>query len=315
MPSNKDAGRAFEYALVKAANDVLTSNGVSLTISKDGNYRNAELSFELYNDAEKSDYIKAATIAINHIVSLEPKLCYSTSSEDALQLQLMPDAAGKRGDVRDILLIRSTQGWEIGISAKNNHKAVKHSRLSGVNNFGISWLAISCSNKYFDTIKPIFQELRELRKKKVNWRDLENKNERFYVPILDAFRAELLNIDKNNADIPQKLIKYLIGNNDFYKVIKSKREVEILGFNINGGLNKAISGKPQKQIKYLKLPSRIIELVYKDNSTDTLLLSCDQGWQISFRIHSASSIVETSLKFDINLIGHPQTLYSHHIAY
>ena len=34
---------------------------------------------------------------------------------------------------------------------------------------------------------------------------------------------------------------------------------------------------------------------------------------MSFRIHNASSKVEPSLKFDINLIGQPQALYSHHI--
>ncbi len=58
---------------------------------------------------------------------------------------------------------------------------------------------------------------------------------------------------------------------------------------------------------------RIIELSFKPNSTDTLFLICDEGWQISFRIHNASSKVEPSLKFDINLIGQPPALYTHHI--
>ncbi|MDR2122992.1 MAG: HaeIII family restriction endonuclease [Flavobacteriaceae bacterium] len=31
------------------------------------------------------------------------------------------------------------------------------------------------------------------------------------------------------------------------------------------------------------------------------------------RIHNASTKVEPSLKFDINLIGQPQSLYSHHL--
>ena len=35
----------------------------------------------------------------------------------------------------------------------------------------------------------------------------------------------------------------------------------------------------------------------------------DNGWQISFRIHSASSKVEPSLKFDIQLVGQPIVLF------
>ena len=31
----------------------------------------------------------------------------------------------------------------------------------------------------------------------------------------------------------------------------------------------------------------------------------DNGWQFSFRIHNASTFVEPSLKFDIQLIGIP----------
>lgn len=34
----------------------------------------------------------------------------------------------------------------------------------------------------------------------------------------------------------------------------------------------------------------------------------DNSWQISFRIHNASSRIEPSLKFDIQLIGIPQSV-------
>jgi hypothetical protein len=35
----------------------------------------------------------------------------------------------------------------------------------------------------------------------------------------------------------------------------------------------------------------------------------DNGWAISFRIHNASKLVETSLKFDIQLLGQPANLF------
>lgn len=116
-------------------------------------------------------------------------------------------------------------------------------------------------------------------------------------------------------NIPSFLLKYLIGKQDFYKVIKKKKVTEIHAFNLHGSLNKRTSKiKPKYKVSKLKLPSRIIELSFKRNSMDTLMLTLDEGWQISFRIHNASSKVEPSLKFDINLMGQPQILYTHHIS-
>jgi len=135
------------------------------------------------------------------------------------------------------------------------------------------------------------------------------------VPVLNAFRNELRILDNSNVGtVPAKLLSYLLGNEDFYKIIKRTRKTEIYGFNLNGTLNKSSKHtKPIAKVTRLKLPTRIIDLAFKENSTDTLLLFCDEGWQISFRIHNASSRVEPSLKFDINLIGQPPALYSHHL--
>lgn len=147
------------------------------------------------------------------------------------------------------------------------------------------------------------------------WRNLKDKHKRFYIPILESFKTELLELDKDNPTlVPANLLKYLIGNKDFYKVIKRPNKTEIYGFHLYGTLNKSADKvKPKFKVNKVKLPTRIIELSFKPNSTDTLFLTCDEGWQISFRIHNASSRVEPSLKFDINLVGQPQTLYSHHI--
>lgn len=171
-----------------------------------------------------------------------------------------------------------------------------------------------CSETYFNSINPIFFELRALKETDELWRNLKDKHKRFYIPVLEAFKTELLRLDKENANIvPSALLKYLIGHKDFYKVIKRPNKTQIYGFNLHGSLNKpAEKIKPKFKVNQLKLPARIIKLSFKPNSTDTLLLTCDEGWQILFRIHNASSKVESSLKFDINLIGQPQSLYSHH---
>ena len=72
--------------------------------------------------------------------------------------------------------------------------------------------------------------------------------------------------------------------------------------------------KSKLKIQKLKLPNRLIEVVYNENSQTTLLVTLTEGWQISFRIHNASSRIEPSLKFDINLVSAPHTLFTNHLS-
>lgn len=258
-----------------------------------------------------------SSAAINFLVDIEPRLSNSISPKDTLQLEIVSDSEGQSGDVRDVLAIRLLQKWEIGISAKNNHRAVKHSRLSQKIDFGEKWVGIPCSKAYFNEIWPIFDFLTNLKIKDKNtqWTSIPDMHDKIYVPLLNAFRTELLRLDKANPSlIPQRLVEYLIGNKDFYKVIKGDNKVEIQAYNLHGTLNQPF-GKinPKARIQKLKLPTRLIEIVYEENSKTTLIVSLNEGWQISFRIHNASSRVEPSLKFDINLISAPHTLFNNHI--
>jgi HaeIII restriction endonuclease. len=92
-------------------------------------------------------------------------------------------------------------------------------------------------------------------------------------------------------------------------VIKRSSKTDIFGFNLHGTLNKSADKmKPTFKVSKLEFPTKIIELTFKPHSSDTIILTCDKGWQISFRIHNGSSRIEPSLKFDIHLIGQPQTL-------
>lgn len=71
--------------------------------------------------------------------------------------------------------------------------------------------------------------------------------------------------------------------------------------------------KPKTKVPKPKLPSRLIEVVYQENSKTTLLVTLNEGWQISFRIHNASSRIEPSLKFDINLVSAPHSLFTNQL--
>ena len=316
MASQTINGKAFEYALLLEFYERL-KNLTSVTITKNEPYQNAKGCFDSFVEDEQDTFRITASAAINFLIDIEPSLSNGINEKDILVLEIVSDQTGQTGDVRDVLIIRSLQKWEIGISAKNNHRAVKHSRLSLNIDFGEKWLGVPCSQNYFAEIKPIFDMLADLKAKdkSTKWTSIENMHEVVYVPILNAFRKELLRLDKENPNIvAENLVQYLIGNEDFYKVIKGKKKVEIQAYNLNGSLNLPFESiKPKAKIPKLKLPTRLIEIVYQDNSTTTLLVSLNEGWQISFRIHNASSRVEPSLKFDINLVSAPHTLFTNHI--
>lgn len=309
-------GKAFEYALLFEFYERLKVI-TRVSIAKNAPYETAKGFFDSFNEQEKDTFRLTASASINFLIDIEPKLANGIDNNDILVLELVSDQAGQTGDVRDVLMIRSIQKWQIGISAKNNHRAVKHSRLSNKINFGEKWLGISCSEDYFKEIGPVFKMLNQLREKdkSTKWTTIENMHQTVYIPILDAFRKELLRLDKVNPNIVAgNLVQYLIGNQDFYKVIKGKKKVEIQAYNIHGTLNLPFKKvKPKAKIPKLKLPTRLIEVVYQNESTTTLLVSLNEGWQISFRIHNASSRIEPSLKFDINLVSAPHTLFTNHI--
>ncbi|MDD5021703.1 MAG: HaeIII family restriction endonuclease [Endomicrobiaceae bacterium] len=305
-------GKAYEYACVLALKEIVSKirsvkiiENSSLEIAKARYLNDIDIS-------EQKEMISSAKSGIRTIISMEPRI--TEDGIDELTVSLQPDNIARSGDVRDILVIRRSIKWEIGISVKHNHSALKHSRLSKILDFGKKWFGFSCSQKYFCEIKPIFESLEQLRKKGCLWKDLSNKENLIYMPLLNAFICEFKSLYSNNGiNVVEGLIKYLIGSNgnDYYKLIHCDNHItKVLPFNLHGQLNQPTKyKKPDIAIPKIKLPMRIIELIFKNNSKTTVILTMDNGWAISFRIHNASSKVETSLKFDIQLVGQPADLF------
>ena len=81
-------------------------------------------------DKETRNKLKASAEAIlDKFNELEPNLT-NAKANSVLMLSIQSDLEGISGDVRDIVISRKDSSWEIGISLKHNHFAVKHSRLS-----------------------------------------------------------------------------------------------------------------------------------------------------------------------------------------
>lgn len=313
-----DTGKAFEYALLKEFQEKLEQK-TNVEVIINSSFNVAKGCFESFNQTERSSYLLTASFAVNFLIDIEPRLSQGIDETDILQLEIVQDSKGQGGDVRDVLAIRLLQKWEIGISAKNNHHAVKHSRLSNKIDFGEKWLGTKCSQDYFNEIKPIFDNLEKIRKESKatqKWSSLGDYHTTIYKPILNAFMKELDRIYKTNpAKIASSLVEYLVGNKDFYKVIKCKGGLEIEAFNLHGTLNLPFKNiEPKFATPKIDLPTTINDISYKEGSNTTVIVSLDNGWKLSFRIHNASSRIEASLKFDINLIDAPLSLVTNKLS-
>ena len=135
MAKQTQNGKAFEYSLLYEFYERLKLLTI-VQIVQNAPFRTAKKCFDAFSEDEKSNCRIVASAAVNFLLDIEPRLSNDIGKNDILQLEIVSDSTGQAGDVRDLLMIRAMQKWEIGISAKNNHTAVKHSRLSNDIDFG-----------------------------------------------------------------------------------------------------------------------------------------------------------------------------------
>ncbi len=283
-----ESGKAWEYGLARQFVDVL-NNEINLVVNGAGN--KSQNSYDLLNNNDRRRIDRAAGEAVVFLRTHDSRLL------DARRIELQADSTGQSGDVRDILIY--TPETIIGISAKHRHKALKHPRLSDQLDFGEIWYGQHCTTKYWEAVLPVFHKLQ--KKTGQLWRDLDDKHEGVYIPLLNAFIREI----EENAD-PEKMLRYLLGRHDFYKIIKENGHISIQSFNMSGNLQWG---------SRIPMPKRIVEISMKPRSKTTAIMTMDRGWQVSFRVHNAESKILPSLKFDVQLEGCPQSLSRHEIPY
>lgn len=294
-------GKAFEFAVAMALSDVL---GVKITENPSSVI--AGQSYESVSPVLRQRFDDASRKVAQHILEKEKTLLEKKPSG----IWLPSDAVGQKGDVRDLVI--NTESGEIGISCKTNHDAFKHSRLSAKADFVKSWGLdpAGCSDEYWSEVKPIFDVLRQIRKasnQTARWEDEVDVPGRFYWPVLDAFEKEIKRLDAatlGEPTIASKLVTYLIGIKDFYKVIVRPEVVELQGFNLGGTL----------AVTKTRLPNQIIGIDKLNGGKYSKTIRFNRGFTFNFRIHSASSRVEASLKFDVTAISLPPSeIYTNHI--
>lgn len=313
MPaSHTKNGKAFEYSCLNALREKLRTEGKDIDIEDNSSYNKAKNFYYELPEEDRSNLDKAAKTAVRLLLPLEPRIL---NGSGVLLLGINSDSAaiGVDGDVRDVLCIRNNDNWEIGLSCKHNHEALKHPRITGEKDFGRDWIGYNCSREFIDEISTVIDQLTEYGEEGRLWRTIENKHDNFYVPILQAYLDELVRLCAAHEDAPTKLLSYFFGSRDFYKVISKEKNktTEIEGFNMNGTLN-APAGqiRPITRIATLRMPTRLIEARFKEGSKTTIILTFDGGWSVTMRLHNKDKVAKpTSLAWNVELEGLPTGTY------
>lgn len=161
--NSNDQGRAYEYAWITALYKILEPIRKA-RIAYNSSYDANERAWNAISEDKKHLYTVSANAAVDAVLELEPRI--EEDDGDLLLLEFQKDEAGESGDARDIVIHRNEINWEVGLSIKHNHSAVKHSRLSHVLDFGKEWYGIPCSKQYWDDIAPIFNMLNQEKKQR-----------------------------------------------------------------------------------------------------------------------------------------------------
>ena len=303
--SSNNQGRAYEFVCLNSLYQAISKIRPAMII-RNSSYSAAENAWNTLTYAEQTLYTLSAQSTIETIFALEPNII--EIGEDILNLYIQTDQRGEDADVRDIIIERKDITWEIGLSIKHNHMAVKHSRIAKTLDFGDKWYGIPCSQNYWNDVKPTFDFLEKEKAKGSYFKDLKSKENDVYVPLLNAFLKEVSAQVKANKNVPRRMVEYLLSKYDFYKVISidSKRITTIQSFNMYGTLNQPSRvSKPRIMVPIINLPTALLHIGFKSGSKTTVIMCFDNGWQFSFRIHNAKDVIETSLKFDIQIVGMP----------
>lgn len=306
--SSNNQGRAYEYAWINTLYEALQELRKTRILNNSSYMANENAWNSIGSDLQET-YIISANAAVDTVLELEPKM--TEPGDNELTLEFQQDAAGRHGDVRDIVIKLDDTQWEIGLSIKHNHDAAKHSRLSHQLDFGQEWYGRPCSSTYWNAILPIFDRLFAEKEIGTKWSEIADKEDSIYYPLLNAFMDEVQRAYENDKSLPYKMVEYIIGIEDYYKIVSHDNKCLTLihTFNMHGTLNKRSKIKVSAiTVPVVSLPTELIAIKHKTGSKNTVEAYFNNGWQLNFRIHNASTEVEPSLKFDIQFTGMPTSI-------
>ena len=167
---SNDNGRAFEYACIVRLADAISA--YRDVVIDEESILAARRTWDTMTTIARENFLRAADAFIETLFDAEPLILEQEDEDDILTLSINKDSDAEDGDVRDIVITRNFIRWDIGLSMKHNHFASKHSRLSPTIDFGQKWCGIPCDESYWEQVLPLFDELRELKNRGVEWNQL-----------------------------------------------------------------------------------------------------------------------------------------------
>lgn len=287
-------GRGLEYsfglAVAKALSIKVTGDSAGMR----------KAAYKGLDSGTRSLFNRDAVALLNHILKIE-NIALGASGWSA---RFLDDTSARDGDVRDIVL--SFGKREVGISCKSNHRAFKHSRISPESAFARAWGLASISDSsacYRDELRRLFDKLQAVARG--YWSSLgERRKLVFYDECIHVFERELSRLYRatDSTAFCKSLIKYFLGRSGYYKCVISSSGSFVQAYQFG-----------KSPVPRISFPTRLVSVDFPPGRHGVLHLHFDRGYSFSLRLHNASSLFERSLKFDIQAIGLPQSLYSHRL--
>lgn len=147
--------------------------------------------------------------------------------------------------------------------------------------FGEKLYDIPCSDTYWKTVVPIFEKLEKFQSS--SWKDLKDKEETIYTPLIEAFLKEL-KVAFSKKGTVEKFFTSL----EIKKMYK--KELTTLGV-------------PIEFISHLQYPTRFVDYVtFLDKGFFDLFFD---RWSLRFTIQHVFVNVRPCLKLKVSLVGVP----------
>ncbi|MBD2695201.1 HaeIII family restriction endonuclease [Anabaena catenula] len=277
-PRSNLHGRVLEYLIT----EVLIRNhpGVSLTNrANNDQVRDASKLADL-NPA----LLNELTLAANALLLKWLNPHFQLSDQASITIDRLPDQNKK--DVTDICL--TSRSWTVNLSLKHNHSALRHQR-PGTTPIHCGYSKDSAQMQQFkQQYQVITQELKQHIGQANLFKELPSAliEQYLYTPVCNLVSQF---ITSHASTCTTHLFQYLVGDVNYYKIIVDTH-AQTLSI---------------QKFADIQMPTNVIATVNRQYVN----LSFDNGWEISMRLHTASSQLKNSpsLKFDTKALNNPLT--------
>lgn len=275
-------GRALEFKIV----DFLLQKLPHITVLGNSTYADQQRDSFKFSELPTSQQNHFTKSAEKIFLWLE-KLTENAITHSPSSIERLTDDAAKKGDVTDIRLIVDCK--VINLSIKHNHTALKHQRPGATaNQCGYPKIAledVSYREAYKKVIGDFLKSAYALKKDAQDFSELKAVQPDFidnqlYAPMCDLvcnFLNSNVSSQPNNA---QNFFSFIVGMTNYHKIVvpPNHGKIEIFEFAFMPSVN---------SLSAVRKGSSYIEVSFSN------------GWQISMRLHTASSRIKgVSIKFD-----------------